>query len=453
MDKPKVCRGCFAEWELEYGQCPRCGWQPEEKPLVRLQWKTGDVLRKRYLVGKLFYSSETDNLVVWRIYDNFLGVPGFALLKDGGTMEDLVVLSKRLQSGKASEKKEVVVQTIQKIGQQPVLFFSLRNRYMEEQDFRQLLQGEGFTEKMEMPPEKPTEGKEQVLPTGSLIEDRYRILSCLGIGGFGITYLCQDVWLHRLVTLKEYFPAEWAVRDDTYVTVKSSNLLQAYRYGMQSYLKEIKITGKFIHTPHMLTIYDAFEENDTIYMVLEYVSGVSIGREIRGRAYEPYSTVEVLEIVNPVMDALEEIHRRQIIHSDISPGNILRDDNGEICLIDMGAAKYNLDTQPMLGAAFLKIDYAAPEQYRTARAGKPEGEGPWTDIYGLGATMYYLLTGKKPTDVISRLSGKDTDLAPALEGKLEQSWIDLLQKAMELDATKRFSSVSAFRTEMIRIKE
>jgi serine/threonine protein kinase len=107
----------------------------------------------------------------------------------------------------------------------------------------------------------------------------------------------------------------------------------------------------------------------------------------------------------------------------------------------------------MLGAAFLKIDYAAPEQYRTARAGKPEGEGPWTDIYGLGATMYYLLTGKKPTDVISRLSGKDTDLAPALEGKLEQSWIDLLQKAMELDATKRFSSVSAFRTEMIRIKE
>ena len=101
--------------------------------------------------------------------------------------------------------------------------------------------------------------------------------------------------------------------------------------------------------------------------------------------------------------------------------------------------------------AFLKIDYAAPEQYRTAKEGIPRSEGPWTDIYALGATMYYLLTGCKPPDIFSRLSGKDTDLASALIGKVSIPWIELFQKAMTLESTERIQSVAVLRQEMKKI--
>ena len=252
------------------------------------------------------------------------------------------------------------------------------------------------------------------------------------------------------MAVKEYFPADWAERDGVYVAVKKSQMVEAYRFGMQSFYKEAKISAKFIHTPHVVTIYDVLEANDTVYLVMEYISGISIGREMRARGYQPYTPEETAEILLPVLDALGALHEEKIVHSDISPGNIMRSDNGEIFLIDMGAAKYALDSQPTLSAAFLKLDYAAPEQYRTAREGIPKDEGPWTDVYALGATMYYLLTGQKPTDVIKRLSEKKADVVLPRKCRLKHArqWTKLLNRAMALEIRERMSSAEEFKQEL-----
>jgi serine/threonine protein kinase len=273
--------------------------------------------------------------------------------------------------------------------------------------------------------------------------ERYQILDCIGIGGFGIVYLCNDRYLRRLAAVKEYFPEEWALREEPYVDVKSSLYLEAFRFGLQSFEKEAKIQSQLLYTPHVAGIYDLFEENDTMYLVMEYISGVSIGREMRAREYRPYSPKEMAEILVPVMEALAVIHEKRIVHSDISPGNIMRAADGEIYLIDMGAAKYTLDSQPALSAAFLKIDYAAPEQYRTAKEGIPKDEGPWTDIYSLGATMYYLLTGQKPVDVVTRLGSKKPGVVLPRKCKCpnRKKWEKLINHACELEIGKRISSV------------
>ena len=131
----------------------------------------------------------------------------------------------------------------------------------------------------------------------------------------------------------------------------------------------------------------------------------------------------------------------------------MRSTKGRICLIDLGAAKYNLESQPVLSAAFLKIDYAAPEQYRTAKEGIPKSEGPWTDLYGLGAVMYYMLTGHKPADVISRLSSKSPKLVlPRKYGvKLPKKWMKLIYHAMSLEIKERFHSAAECRDEIRKI--
>lgn len=213
--------------------------------------------------------------------------------------------------------------------------------------------------------------------------------------------------------------------------------------------------AKFIHTPHAVTIYDVMEANDTAYLVMEYISGTSIGREMRERNYRPYEPQEMGDILFPVLEALHAFHEQKIIHSDLSPGNIMRSKEGEIFLVDMGAAKYALNCQPVLSAAFLKLDYAAPEQYQTAKEGIPKNEGPWTDIYALGATTYYLLTGQKPPDVMQRLTGKKTDVVlPRRCGlKKKRRWEKLINHAMALDIRERIHSVEELREEMGRLLE
>lgn len=440
----KVCRGCFAEWESGNEQCPKCGWKPGQKDKELFGWKTGDVLDKRYLVGKIFCISAKKDAVVWRLFDNLLGIACFALLIEGDDRKRLKNVADHIQAG-MQNRHEIVIQALKKVGCHITLILSMQNPYMEINEFQRLTNTSVSKKEEPLPePVKDNESK-QALPAGTCLASRYKVIDCIGIGGFGITYLCEDIALHRLVALKEYYPAQWSEREDTYVAVKSSDLLQPYRHGLKSFFKEIKITAKFMHTPHLVTIYDAFEANDTAYMVMEYLLGISVGREMRTRGYKPYSLMEVTDILFPVMDALEVMHDRKIIHSDVSPGNIMVTDQREIYLIDMGAAKYNIESQLSINAAFLKIDYAAPEQYQTARQGKSSAEGPWTDIYALGATMYYLLMGRKPPDVIRRLNGEDTDLSEGLIGKLPVEWIELLQKTMELEPVNRISTVSQLR--------
>ena len=162
-----------------------------------------------------------------------------------------------------------------------------------------------------------------------------------------------------------------------------------------------------------------------------------------------------MEIMLPVLETLSEFHSRKIIHGDISPGNIMRSEEGNIFLVDMGAAKYALCSRPVLSAAFLKLDYAAPEQYQTAKKGIPENEGSWTDVYALGATVYYLLTGQKPPDVMQRLSGKRADVVLPKRCRLKhkRQWTKFFNHAMALSIQERIHTVEELEEELRKLLE
>ena len=292
------------------------------------------------------------------------------------------------------------------------------------------------------------ESKEQsnpakTLPKGFVIAGRYQVIRCIGIGGFGVTYLCEDSKLQRKTALKEYFPRQWAEREEEYISVKASSMAEAFRMGMQSFLQEAQIMSQFIETPHVVTFYEVVEANDTVYLAMEYIEGLSAGRRLRERKYRPYKPKEMAQILIPVLDGLERMHEKNIIHSDISPGNIMCSKEGGVFLIDLGAAKAYKEKNPVISASFLKPDYAAPEQYRTAKEGIPRHEGPWTDIYGAGGTMYCLLTGQKPADAISRLGGSGIKKKEPKKFRLQRlpgKWMKLIRQAMALEISERISS-------------
>lgn len=279
--------------------------------------------------------------------------------------------------------------------------------------------------------------REDLLPAGLVLDDRYHILRCIGIGGFGITYLCEDTKKERKVAVKEYFPAQWARREETYVMVRKSSMVQAFRFGMQSFIDEAEILVEFVKTPHIVTFYDIFHENDTVYLVMEYIDGISVGRMMRERGYQPYTPEEMAQILLPVLEGLRQMHKKGIIHGDVSPGNLMCRKDREICLIDLGAARCYKEKKPVLSAAFLKPEYAAPEQFRTARRGFSQEEGPWTDIYAVGAVMFYLLTGQRPPDAVSRAGGNELE-KPA---ELSEKWMEIIRQCMALEIEKRIQEV------------
>ena len=290
------------------------------------------------------------------------------------------------------------------------------------------------------------------LKEGTLLDERYLIQGVLGEGGFGITYAAENRRISLKVAVKELFWREHVRREageSQTVSVISEEEKPDYETLKEKFLREARLLRDFEREPGVVRVLDYFEANNTAYLVMEYLSGISIGREMRLREYKSYSAAELSEIINPVMDALEAMHDQRIVHSDISPGNIMRTSNGDICLIDMGAAKYTHTSRPVLSAAFLKVNYAAPEQYRSARQGIPYDEGPWTDIYALGATIYYLLTGQKPPDIIKRLEGKTTKLCLPKKPRVKRArqWQTFLGHAMEPEIKERIGSIRQFREE------
>lgn len=278
------------------------------------------------------------------------------------------------------------------------------------------------------------ENIQETLPEGFLLAGRYEVIGCIGIGGFGMTYLCEDKSLSCKVAVKEYFPRQWAEREDSYVLVKASSMTNAFQRGMQSFLGEAQVMSEFAQMPHVITLCEVLRINDTVYLVMEYIDGISVGRRMRQRDYQPYTPKEAAEIVLQVLEGLGRMHEKGFVHGDVSPGNIMCSQDGEVTLIDLGAARNYKERKPVLNAAFLKPEYAAPEQYQTAKEGIPREEGPWTDIYAVGGVLYYLLTGQKPVDALSRLNGNDTKV------KLPGKWKELIWQAMALEIQERISS-------------
>lgn len=432
MEKTKICMGCFEELPDDATVCSICGFDNKTIKREVQKWCQGAVIEKRWLLGCRF--SQSDTYTIWRAWDSVLEIKCFLLvLNDNSDMalSDIAVLSKEndidfkiLSAGIVLDRKVLCISADRTDIKEDE--HCIKENVWGEKDIISHIDN-GNTD------------KNDILPADTLLNDRYQILGIVGIGGFGITYLAKDINLLRNVAVKEYFPKQWVQREQNYVSIRHSGMVEPFRYGLKSFVSEIKMTAKFIHTENIVTVTDAFFENDTAYMVMEYIQGESIGRELRKRKNKLYDTQEIKEIFVPVLKALTNMHERKMIHCDISPANIIRKKNGEIVLIDMGAAKYIYDKKMTFTASFLKPDYAAPEQYQTAKSGKAGNEGTWTDIYAVGATMYHCLTLEKAPDVIKRLESGTDKIKVEHRFKLRdrKKWIKLACDCMELDRTKR----------------
>ncbi len=249
--------------------------------------------------------------------------------------------------------------------------------------------------------EEKTPRDQRALPPGVLLQNRYFLGRVLGIGGFGITYLAFDSRLRQRCAVKEYFPAEWAMRSSgTNRIIPNSQIKDdLYRHGKEVFVNEANILLEFQREPHIVNVRDFFEANGTAYLVMEYVQGVNLNRYMREKgSVLPLSLAN--QMVQEVGDSLHRVHKKNLLHRDISPDNIMYDRSGEMKLIDFGATREYAMNSPQSMSIMVKPGFAPIEQY--SRSGK---QGPHTDVYALAATYYHIVTGAKLPTAPDRESG------------------------------------------------
>lgn len=278
------------------------------------------------------------------------------------------------------------------------------------------------------------------LENGCKLNNRYHILRCIGQGGFGITYMARDESFDRSVVIKEYFPIAIVSRDQSLnmQIVDEESSQKRYIEGMDRFLSEAQVLATLFDVPGVVKVLDYFKENDTAYIVMEHVKGISL-RAYLERASEEISFERAWQMMQPVMKALEKIHQKGLLHRDINPDNLMIEEDGNIKLLDFGSAReYFLEQDREKTMTILvKNGYAPPEQYD--HKGK---QGPWTDIYALCATMYEMMTGCMPPgakerQVIDELYAPSTYDVAILPEQEEL----FLKKGMALDVDERFSSI------------
>ncbi|WP_289298512.1 protein kinase [uncultured Reyranella sp.] len=225
---------------------------------------------------------------------------------------------------------------------------------------------------------------------------RYEIVSVLGQGGFGITYRARDVQLGREVAIKEYLPSALAVRQDgSTVLPRTTKMADDFGWGRDRFVTEGRTLASLHRVPAIVQVFDFLEANGTAYIVMELLSGATLEDRINtGGRLKPE---EVDRILWPLLDGLEQVHAAGFLHRDIKPANILLDANGNPTLIDFGASRAAMVGRTAAMTAIFTPGYAAAEQMTSAK------QGPWTDIYGLAATIYHAIAGKAPPNAFDRM--------------------------------------------------
>jgi len=283
------------------------------------------------------------------------------------------------------------------------------------------------------------------LPPGARIH-WYIIRSVLGQGGFGITYLAEDTNLGRQVAIKEYMPAGMAVREqDSSVQPVTDEQGKSFRWGLERFTSEARTLARFKHS-NIVQVYSVFTENNTAYMVMEYEQGHGLDRTLKEHKTLPET--ELREILMPLLDGLEQVHSSGFIHRDIKPANIFLRENGTPVLLDFGSARQALGGQTRTLTAMVSPGFAPLEQYTS----KEYRQGPWTDIYGLGATLYRAVTGRAPPAAMDRseaiLHTSRDILVPALEIQppgYSRSLLLAIDHALAFKPEARPRSIAAWR--------
>lgn len=269
---------------------------------------------------------------------------------------------------------------------------------------------------------------------------RYVIQEVLGQGGFGITYLGIDKLYGNKVAIKEYYPQKIAMRKAQYedvVTVTSIEEKNNYDKGKKRFLDEAQVMARFNKNEGIVKILDFFEANNTAYIVMEYLEGITL-KQYLGK-YGVLQFRNLIEMMLPLLEALIEIHSQGLIHRDISPDNIMVQHNGKLKLMDFGAARDYTESGNKSLTVILKPGYAPPEQYQTHGV-----QGPWTDIYALCATIYKCLTGITPPDAIARVMDDKFKEPDQLDGKLSPDIKKILWKGMNIFPEERYQDIVEF---------
>jgi len=287
------------------------------------------------------------------------------------------------------------------------------------------------------------EDEQCYLPPRTVLKGRYMVGSCLGSGGFGVTYVAWDSLLEKKVAIKEYLPSELATRTigQTRVTLHDSDCFEKYQQGKRSFLEESRRLAKFNSVKGVVSIFDCFDENDTAYLVMECLEGKTLQQMINERKKLPFK--EVLPIFVDILEALEVVHAAGMMHRDIAPDNIFVCSDGTAKLIDFGAARFMTTTHSRSLSMILKIGYAPIEQYT-----KHGNQGPWTDIYAVAASLYHAVTGHVPPDSYDRVEEDKLKRPGLLARRLPKHAETAILNALNIIETNRTSSAKQFAEEL-----
>ena len=277
------------------------------------------------------------------------------------------------------------------------------------------------------------------LAPGEILNHKYIVGTAIDSGGFGIIYRAWDAQMEQVVAIKEYFPNGVVSRvpGQNDVIIYSGKNREVFRKGVDRFLVEARNMAEFSQ-PDIVALYDYFEENNTAYIVMEYLDGVSFKEYLKERSGRIPSE-EVVDITLHVLAALEEIHSHHIIHRDISPDNIFLCSNHRVKVIDFGAARFSSGEESSNFSTIVKPGYAPAEQYRTKSR-----QGPFTDLYALGACMYQAATGEKPQESLARAMHDDLRPPKELNPEVPEYLSDIIMKAMAMDEDERFQSSEEF---------
>lgn len=278
-----------------------------------------------------------------------------------------------------------------------------------------------------------------ILKEGTILPHNYIIEKILGEGGFGITYSGTFTTTGERVAIKEYFPTGLAHREykhkQQYQVVPLYGMNDAFEKGRRHFLNEASILKEFQNLNSIVSVKDVIETNGTVYLVMEYIDGITIKQYVKENG--ALSFTELLPLMKPVIQALIQVHKKGLIHRDISPENLMVGIDNQLHLIDFGAASIENCHDSKTMTVILKSGYAPPEQYLSN--GK---QGAWTDIYALCATMYMTLTGFAPSESIRRIQNED--LPPLAEHADISSWqAAAIEKGMNITAAERFQNMES----------
>ncbi len=272
---------------------------------------------------------------------------------------------------------------------------------------------------------------------GTVLGGKYEVGAVLGEGGFGITYIGHDNVLDVKVAIKEYFPSGVVNRNNTSsmeISALVGDTQANFEKGKQGFLSEARTLAKFSNEQSIVSVRDFFEENNTAYIVMEYLEGTDLKDYIHQKGKVSFQ--EALKMLSPIMSSLSKIHNQGLIHRDISPANIMILKDGFVKLLDFGAARNVSGTDEKSLSVLLKPGFAPEEQYRSKG-----NQGAWTDVYALSATLYKMVTGVTPDDAMNRLFSDEVVSPTELNEQVTPEQSAVILKGMSIYQKDRYQTV------------